>query len=131
MKFIDFQNFRGLGLEPLLELANAVPPEQNVVILGAGVNFYYDDDSSETDGPRPVSLYFGQRAYFRSKKPNGCVQKMFVALKIQVGSSAPQNITKWIEDCPPDQCMLNRGCALSPNSFFTKGGDVLNLTLIY
>ncbi|MNN88760.1 hypothetical protein D3C81_2064850 [compost metagenome] len=91
------------------------------MIAAAGVNFYYDDGSSDVDGPRPVSLSAGQHANFFSKKPRGCVQRMFVALTVTAPGESPKNYTASITDCPPDECMSSRGIAIGPKNSHLKG----------
>jgi len=103
------------------QIGNTCFPEWNVVIAAAGVNFYYDDGTSDVDGPRPVNLHAGQRANFSSKKPNGCVKRMFVALTVVVPNEPAQNMTTNIDDVGPNECMSSRGVAVGPKNSYAKG----------
>ncbi|WP_370977008.1 hypothetical protein [Enterobacter ludwigii] len=103
------------------QIGNTCYPEWGVIIAAAGVNFYYDDGSSDVDGPRPVNLSAGQRANFYSKKPKGCVQRMFVAVTVVAPGEPAKNYTANITDCPPNECMSSRGVAIGPKNVHLKG----------
>ena len=96
-------------------------PRRGVVVAAAGVNFYYDDGTSDVDGPRPVNLYANQRANFSSKTPDGCVKRMYVAMTVVIPNEPAKTLTANITDVGPNECMSSRGVAVGPKNSFTKG----------
>jgi hypothetical protein len=103
------------------QVGNTTFPEWGVVVAAAGVNFYYDDGTSDVDGPRSVNLYAGQRANFSSKKANGCVKRMYVAMTVVIPGEPAQTLTADITDVGPKECMSSRGVAVGPKNSYLKG----------
>lgn len=99
-----------------LEIENATPSGWGVVIAAAGANFYYQDGTSETDGPRPINLQSGGRASFYSKLDSGCVKRIYAVLKVVIPGQGAQDMVDNISDVPPDMCMRYRGIRLAPKS---------------
>ena len=99
-----------------MEVENATPAGWQVTIAAGGANFYYADNSSETDGPRPLNLQSGGRASFYSKKEAGCVKRILCALKVVVPGEGSQDLVEDITDCPPNMCMNYRGIRLAPKN---------------
>jgi hypothetical protein len=97
-------------------LQNNCPSAWGVVIASAGVNFYYKDGTSETDGPRPVQLSSGQVASFRSTKPAGCVKRSFLAMTVVIPGEGAKQMTHSSEDAGEGQCFLQDGIQLGPKS---------------
>ena len=96
-----------------------------MVIAAAGVNFYYDNGTSDVDGPRPVNLYAGQRANFSSKQPNGCVKRMYVALTVVAPGEPAKTMTANITDVGPNECMSSRGVSVGPKNSYVEGENLL------
>lgn len=118
LKSIPVQVMNGTAV---CQIGNTCFPEWGVVIAAAGVNFYYDDGSSDVDGPRGVYLHAGQRANFSSKKANGCVKRMYVAMTVEVPNEPAQTMTVNITDVGPNECMSSRGVAVGPKNSYLKG----------
>lgn len=91
---------------------NACPPDWNVEIVSAGVNFYYADNTSDVDGPRPVRLKSGQSAIFWSGKADGCVKRCFVAMAVHVPGEGNNNLTKMGDDAGEKGCWVSGGATL-------------------
>ena len=103
------------------QIGNTCFPEWKVVIAAAGVNFYYDDGTSDVDGPRPVNLYAGQRANFVSKRANGCVKRMYVAMTVVIPNEGSKTMTTDITDVGPNECMSSRGVSVGPKNSYLVG----------
>lgn len=99
-----------------LEIENATPAGWQVTIAAGGANFYYADNSSETDGPRPLNLQAGGRVSFYSKKEAGCVKRVLCALKVVVPGEGAHDFVENIDDCPANMCMNYRGVRLAPKN---------------
>lgn len=97
-------------------LKNDCPQGWGVTIAVAGVNFYYKDGSSETDGPRAVQLTSGQSAVFASSKPAGCVKRSFLAMTVVVDGEGSQNMTHMSDDAGSNECYLQDGIILGPTN---------------
>ena len=109
---LEVRLFRGF-CELVIE--NATPAGWEVVIAAAGANFYYRDGSSDTDGPRPVQLRGGQKTSFFSKKPSGCVNKIYLAITVVAkGESGSKSYDATLDDVKPDECMRGRGLSFGP-----------------
>ena len=99
---------------------NNCPSGWGVVIAAAGVNFYYKDGSSETDGPRPVQLSSGQVASFHSAKPAGCVKHCYLAMTVVVPGEGAKQMFFTSEDAGEGQCYLQDGIQLGPKSLVAE-----------
>ena len=99
---------------------NNCPSGWGVVIAAAGVNFYYKDGTSETDGPRPVQLSSGQVASFHSTKPAGCVKHCYLAMTVVIPGEGAKQMTFTSEDAGEGQCYLQDGIQLGPKSLVAE-----------
>jgi hypothetical protein len=108
-----------------ITLANNCPSGWRVVIIAAGVKFFYDDGSDTTDGPRSVMLQSGQTATFVGKSA-GCVQQFVLAMTVKAGDEDPQTMT-YQDGVDPQHCLTHMTVALGPKSMIKKGARVENL----
>jgi len=99
----------------VITIQNSCPPDWKVIILVAGVKFFYVDGTDFIDGPRQVMLTSGQAALFRSNKPDGCVQSIFCALKVKAGDEEPATFT-YDDAVEPGKCLLRMTVSLGPKN---------------
>lgn len=96
-----------------ITISNNCPAGWGVVIIAAGVRYFYVDQSSSIDGPRPVLLSAGQTATFMSQ--NKCVQSFTAALTARIPGEGDKNFTS-SDSAPQNQCLLHTTVALGPKS---------------
>lgn len=116
----SLSNIHTLNGTAQITLLNNCPPKWNVVILVAGIKFFYSDGTDYTDGPRSVMLSSGQSATFMSNDPEGCVQNYFVAMTVKAGNEEPKNMT-YQDGVGPDECLLHTTLVLGPKNVRAKG----------
>ena len=98
-----------------ITLHNNTPAHWGVLIIKAGVKFFYRDGSDYTDGPRDVSLTTGQTATFISDDPKKCVFGFFVGMVVHTrGEREPATFTFQDQVEKPDECLIHETVALAP-----------------
>src|SRR5215469_4473928 len=95
-----------------ITLLNGCPADWNVVIVAAGVKFFYAQGGDFTDGPRDVNLYSGQSATFVSGDPAECVQGYALAATVATPDGA-QNMP-YTDSAPQGQCLIHETVTLGP-----------------
>ena len=122
------------GYQCQITLINNCPPAWGVVIVAAGVKFFYRDGSDYTDGPRNVNLSSGQSATFVSDDAQKCVYQYFLAMTVTVPGEGAQNMTNQ-GSAGEGECLIHTSVTLGPKSAIAQNDlkrgsiiDVLTLT---
>ncbi|MBK9374272.1 MAG: hypothetical protein IPN03_11215 [Holophagales bacterium] len=101
------------GYQAQITLINNCPSSWGVVIVSAGVKFFYRSGADYTDGPRNVHLSSGQSATFVSNDPNQCVFQYFLAAVVTVPNEPPKTLTNQ-DGVGPGECVVHCSLVLGP-----------------
>jgi hypothetical protein len=97
-----------------ITLVNATPPNWGVVIVSGGVKFFYRDGTDFTDGPKTLSLGFGQSAIFASDEPDGCVFEFCIAFNVRIGGD--QQTFTHQDGVGHEGCLQHESVTLGPKA---------------
>ena len=100
------------------QINNTCPPGWGVIILDCGVNFYYEDGSSDTDQKNGVDIAANGSVLFKSARSDGCVKRMFIAMNVLVPGEGVKLLKDNITDCPAGYCMSSRARGVGPDRNF-------------
>lgn len=104
---------KAAGYQCQITIVNNCPPSWGVVIVSAGVKFFYRDGTDYTDGPRNINLGSGGTATFVSNDASKCVYQYFLAMVVQVPNQGSQTFTDQggVEE---GKCLIHTSVTLGP-----------------
>jgi hypothetical protein len=101
-------------------LSNELPNDWNIVIVGAAVEFYYDEGGSDIDADPNLNLTSNRSTTFRSKEPGKCVTKVHLVSKVQVPGENGIRIVEAEQDAAAGECATSVEFTLAPKPSISR-----------
>ena len=121
------------GLRCRVYAKNSAPSEWDIVIIGAGVEFFFRQGGSETEGNPNLNVQSGQSQQFADSDPAKCVRKMKGLLRYRRNRTGDEGVLEGESDeVPNGQCAAEWTMEIAPALTVREDarGDGPNLRLV-
>lgn len=103
------------GLRCRVYAKNSAPSSWDIVIVGAGGEFFFREGGTETDGNSNLNIQSGQSQQFAESDPAKCVRKLKGLLRYRRNSTGDEGVLEGESDeTPSGECAAEWTMEIAP-----------------